>query len=191
MDRIGALRLTALGAVVVLALLAANGLGQSSSEGSPPQMSPLGAPMGSAAPVLLAKRQALADVEFVATASESLSIKHFSGRVVVLSVWATWCTPCIREMPSLDELAAKVPEVAVVPVNVDAHGLAGATAFLEKHGLRNLTPYHDASGQLLGQLSGRGLPTTLIIDREGRVAAVVEGAADWAAPQMWEVLRRV
>ena len=191
MDRHGARRLTMPSAAVAIALLAAFGLGQSSGDRLPSQASRSSARAESATPVLLAPRQALADFELVATGNEPLSLERFSGRVVVLSLWATWCAPCIREMPSLDELAAKTPAVAVVPVNVDAKGLAGAAAFLDQHGLHNLAPYHDASGKLLGMLNGRGLPTTLIIDRDGKVAAIVEGAADWTAPGILEVLRQV
>lgn len=191
MDRHGALRLTMSSAAVAVALLAAYVLEQSSGDRLASPTSQPGARAAFTAPVLLPQRQSLPDFEFVAAGNESLSLDRFSGRVVVLSVWATWCAPCIREMPSLDELAIKMPAVAVVPVNVDAKGLAGATAFLDQHGLRNLAPYHDVSGKLLGMLNGRGLPTTLVIDRDGKVAVIVEGAADWTAPRMLEVLRQV
>lgn len=191
MDRPGASGLTAASAAVVLALLAAYGPGLLPSQTSLSTLSQPGARAESTAPVLLARRHALAEVEFAAAGNALMSLRQFSGRVVVLSVWATWCAPCIREMPSLDALATKLPTVAVVPVNVDAKGLDGATAFLDKHGLRNLAPYHDASGRLLGMLNGRGLPTALIIDRDGKVAAIVEGAADWTAPQMLEVLQKI
>lgn len=140
---------------------------------------------------ILDPRIEVPDVSFLAAGGERIELKSFAGRVVVLSLWATWCSPCVEEMPTLNRLAGLLPMIAVVPVNLDAHGAAAAARFIERHALLNLSAYHDSQGQLMGLLGARGLPTSLVIDRTGRIAAVVEGAIDWTSTQMLEWLPRV
>lgn len=191
MDRPGAPRLK--GVVALLALSLAGGYTASDCWGSRPAvaMQQQPAPAAVRQPRLLANRLELPEVVFKGASDEPITLKRFSGKIVVLSVWATWCAPCIREMPSLDLLVTRVPGVAVIPVNVDAQGLNGAAAFYAKHSLRNLAPYYDSTGRVFGLLNGRGLPTSLIIDREGKVAAIVEGAVEWTSKEMLELLLRV
>lgn len=188
MDRPGTSRLA--GIAVLSALTLIGGYATSGCWGEQAAVAALktGAPASSRQPKLLTSRLDPPDVAFTGTDGEPLALRRFHGKVVVLSLWATWCAPCIREMPSLNQLAARLPGVAVVPVNVDAGGLTAATAFLEKHALENLAPYYDSTGKMLGLLNGRGLPTSLVIDRDGKIAAVVEGAVDWSSPSMLELL---
>lgn len=143
------------------------------------------------APGLFETRLAAPALEFANADSEIVTLGRFSGRIVVLSLWAPWCEPCVKEMPSLNRLVTRVPGVAVVAVNVDARGLGGATEFLAKHSLTSLAPYYDPSGKMLGLLNGRGLPTSLIIDPDGRIAARVDGAVDWTSDSMLSLLLRV
>ena len=113
-----------------------------------------------------------------------LTLEAFAGKVVVLNLWATWCVPCIKEMPSLERLQARMAArgLAVMSVSQDRGGLKQVQPFLDKHGLKALPIYLDPKGEALKALGGRGLPTTLVIDREGREVGRLEGDAEWDGP---------
>lgn len=115
---------------------------------------------------------------------KEVTLDAFKGKVVVLNLWATWCVPCIKEMPSLERLSAKMKDkgVAVMSVSQDRGGLKQVGPFLEKHGLKGLPIYLDPKGAVLKAIAGRGLPTTLVIDKEGREIGRLEGDAEWDGP---------
>lgn len=104
----------------------------------------------------------------------------FKGQVVLLNFWATWCGPCVREMPSLDRLQADLgPEgLAVVAVSQDFKQSLAA-AFLDEHRLDNLDLYMDKRGAVARAFGVRGLPTTYLIDRQGRLVGGLQGPAEW------------
>lgn len=131
-------------------------------------------------------------IYFDDAAGRALTIADFRGRVVLLNFWATWCEPCRQEMPTLDRLAAKLggPDFAVVPVSIDRGGAAAVEPFYKKLGLEKLAVYLDASGKAPATLGLPGVPTTLLIDREGREVARKMGEADWDSPQMIALVRR-
>jgi|GEM_PF-671274 len=118
---------------------------------------------------------------------------QFAGRGVVLNLWATWCAPCVAEMPALDELAAKLAgsNIAVVPLSLDRGGKDAVAAFYKRLSLQHLPIWLDPDGQALSVLKPRGIPTTLIIDPKGEIRARYEGAVDWAAPEAVDTLRQL
>ena len=142
-------------------------------------------------PLLLERREAAPDLRFTGPGGETLALSRFAGRVVVLNLWATWCAPCVREMPSLDRLAVARPELAVVALSLDAKGPAVAEQFMRQYKLTHLTVYHEGKGEALRLAGARGLPVSFVIDREGRVATIIEGAIDWTSPYMLELLGKV
>jgi thiol-disulfide isomerase/thioredoxin len=119
-----------------------------------------------------------------------VSLADFRGKVVLLNIWATWCVPCREEMPALDKLETKLggKEFAVVAVNIDKGGPEKAASFLKETGATNLALYTDPSGKLFSVLKAVGMPTTLLIDREGREIARLVGPADWASPEAVAVI---
>lgn len=112
---------------------------------------------------------------------DKLSLKDFQGKVVILNFWATWCGPCVLEMPTLDRLQGKLggKDLAVVAVALDREGIKKAAPFYRQTGVANLTLYTDRRGSLFEELDGRNLPTTFILDRAGRVVGKLVGAAAW------------
>jgi thiol-disulfide isomerase/thioredoxin len=116
----------------------------------------------------------------------STSVDAFKGKIVVLNLWATWCAPCIKEMPSLERLAAHMPadRFAFVAVNQDKGGMAVAKPFLDRLGIRGLSIYSDPVGRLPREYGGRGMPTTFIIGKSGNVISRLEGSADWDAKEI-------
>lgn len=118
-----------------------------------------------------------------------LTMKDFAGRAIVLNLWATWCVPCRAEMPALDKLQAKAggSDFEVVAVNVDTARLERAGAFLNEIGVKSLKRYADPTADSFEalRLSGKalGLPTSLLIDKQGCEVGVVAGPMNWDAPE--------
>lgn len=121
---------------------------------------------------------------------KELGLDAFKGKVVVLNLWATWCVPCIKEMPSLERLSTKLKDkgVAVMSVSQDRGGQRQVGPFLEKQGLKALPIYLDPKGAVLKAINGRGLPTTVILDKEGREVGRLEGDAEWDGPNAVAVI---
>ena len=120
-----------------------------------------------------------------------VTLAAFRGRVVLLNFWATWCAPCIREMPALDRLQADLGDqgLAVLAVSQDRGGAKVVRPFLEKLKLDNLAIYLDPAGKLGRDAGLRGLPTTLLIDRRGRLVGGLQGPAEWDSPEAARLIR--
>jgi thiol-disulfide isomerase/thioredoxin len=121
------------------------------------------------------------------------SLAEFRGKVVLLNIWATWCAPCRREMPALDRLQAALggTDFEVVALSIDRAGIETVRKFYREVGVRNLAMYIDSAGRAVRELSAVGLPTTLLIDREGRELGRLAGPADWDTPEVIEFLKGV
>jgi thiol-disulfide isomerase/thioredoxin len=143
---------------------------------------------GEVAAVNLAKSPLqVPDLTFKDALGTQLSLSDWRGRVVLLNLWATWCVPCRKEMPALDALQAKVAgqDFQVVAVNIDTRDAEKPKAFLKDIGVQNLTYYADASARSFQELKavGRafGMPTTVLIDRQGCEVGTIAGPAEWAS----------
>jgi len=122
---------------------------------------------------------------------DAVRLSDFHGKVVVLNFWATWCPPCIREMPSLDRLQAALGAegLAVVAISLDRGGREVVTPFAKKLGLTRMGLYLDPKWKLARPLGLSGLPTTYIIERGGGIVGVVNGPAEWDGPEAVALLR--
>ena len=107
------------------------------------------------------------------------TIADYRGSGVVMNFWATWCAPCVREMPSLDRLQAKVPGIRVLALSVDRGGAPVIENFYRQHGIANLDVLADRGAKLMRKLRVRGLPTTLLIDAGGFEVGRVVGPVEW------------
>ena len=118
-------------------------------------------------------------------------LADFRGHWLLINLWATWCAPCVREMPSLDRLQAKLGDrLMVLAVSQDRGGAQVVDPFLAKLSLAALHIYLDPKAVLGKGLGARGLPTTFLVDREGLVRAQLEGAAEWDSPAMLAAFER-
>ncbi len=122
---------------------------------------------------------------FAALDGAPVRLADFKGRVVVLNFWATWCAPCVREMPSLDRLQAALEDrdLAVLAVSIDRGGAKVIRPFAKRLGLERLGLYHDPKGALFKAFGVTGLPTTFLIDRRGQIVGAYPGAAEWDEPE--------
>ena len=108
------------------------------------------------------------------------SLADFRGRPVLLNLWATWCGPCVAEMPTLDALAAREGErLQVLTVSQDPDGRDKVEAFFRKQGYRNLETWLDPQMALMAALKVDTLPTTIFYDAKGRELWRVTGMEDW------------
>jgi len=121
-----------------------------------------------------------------------VSLAEFRGRVVLLNIWATWCGPCRREMPTLDRLQAELggPDFQVLALSIDRAGLGVVSEFYNEIGIIHLPMFIDKSNEVSRQLNVVGLPTTLLIDRDGREIARHVGPAEWDTPEMVAFFQR-
>jgi thiol-disulfide isomerase/thioredoxin len=125
--------------------------------------------------------QPLPTVAFLAADGTRQSLSAYAGRPVLLNFWATWCVPCVAEMPELDRLAAAAgPRLAVLPVSADRGGIPVAQRFLRGHGLSHLPALADPESEAVHALGLAGFPTTLLLDARLRLRARLEGPAKWA-----------
>jgi len=115
---------------------------------------------------------------FVGADGKTVSLRAFKGRPVLVNLWATWCGPCVKELPTLDALAKT--GVAVVALSQDSDD-AKARAFLKDKGLAALQGYTDSRMQWLGSVA-TNLPTTLLYDSQGREVWRFLGDLDWTGP---------
>lgn len=128
--------------------------------------------------------RSLPPLRFATPSGAATGLVAWRGRTVLLNVWATWCTPCREEMPTLDRLQAALggSGFEVLPVSVDSGGLAAVQAFFRNTGVKHLQPYLDTQHDT-AQLAVKGIPLTLLVDAQGREVARKRGLAHWDAPR--------
>jgi thiol-disulfide isomerase/thioredoxin len=137
--------------------------------------------------------KALPALHFAAADGTTQTLADFAGKGVVLNLWATWCGPCAAELPSLDRLAATLApdDIVVVPLSSDRGGAAVVEQYYKNHGIAHLGVWIDPDETALQALGARGIPTTLILDREGRERARLEGGIDWASKDAAALVRKL
>ncbi|MGH6828722.1 MAG: TlpA family protein disulfide reductase [Rhizomicrobium sp.] len=139
---------------------------------------------GLPSPLALQAKPVMAPLTAFADASGGQhSLAEFKGHYVLLNLWATWCAPCVAELPALAKLRNAVPALKVVAVDVGHDKSDVAAAFLERHHVGELGTYVDSDLALLHAFGAYGLPTTILIDPQGREIAEAEGPGEWAKPQ--------
>jgi thiol-disulfide isomerase/thioredoxin len=127
---------------------------------------------------------ALPAFQFFTAANQARTLADYRGRGVVLNLWATWCGPCVAEMPTLDALAAAVAgdDIVVLPVSSDAGGAASIRAFYDSHDIGHLPILLDPGGAITQAWQVPGIPVTVIFDRSGHPRGRLIGSADWSTP---------
>ena len=135
--------------------------------------------------IALTSPQPAPEVGFADTAGNPAAFSDFKGKLLLVNLWATWCQPCIREMPSLEKLqASQGDRLVVAAISEDRGGAKVVEPFVAKLGLDKVKVYLDPKSQVGHAFTVRGLPTTLVIDADGRLVGRVEGAAEWDMPKM-------
>ncbi len=114
------------------------------------------------------------------------NLDAYKGKPLIVNLWATWCAPCVKEMPSLAKLAADLKDqgVAIVAIAEDRSGKFGVDPFLREHNITGLPIYLDKT-MSVGKALGRAtvLPMTILVDAQGNEVATVFGDRDWDSPE--------
>ncbi|NRA85967.1 MAG: TlpA family protein disulfide reductase [Rhizobiales bacterium] len=120
-------------------------------------------------------------LNFIGPKQNKMTLADFKGKTILLNLWATWCAPCRYEMPTLDNLQAKLgsDKFEVVTLNVDRKSTKGAEAFFSEIGIKNLKLYADPTTKAMRILRARGLPMTLLINADGKEVGRLFGPAEW------------
>jgi thiol-disulfide isomerase/thioredoxin len=135
------------------------------------------------------------DLSFEDGTGKHLTLADWRGRTVLLNLWATWCVPCRKEMPTLDALEQKLggPNFQVVAVNIDTRDPDKPKAFLKDIGVQKLDYYADASAKSFQDLKsiGRafGMPTTVLVDPHGCEIGTIAGPAEWASDDAVKLIK--
>ncbi|WP_162915168.1 TlpA family protein disulfide reductase [Desertibaculum subflavum] len=121
------------------------------------------------------------EIAFEDKAGAKIGLDAFKGRVVLLNLWATWCAPCREEMPSLDRLQAALgsKDFEVVALSLDRAGRDKAKGFLDQIGVKHLALYIDPTMKAGRALDATGMPTTILIGRDGKELGRLIGPAEW------------
>ena len=148
-------------------------------------------PLSSQPFAFLDKPAAVPDLKFVDGTEQAVSLTDFRGRGVLLNIWATWCLPCRKEMPSLDRLQAKFDpaKFLVLTLSIDRGGIPAVKKFYADLGLKTLGIYVDQTSTALHQLGLIGIPGTLLIDRNGQEIGRKLGPAEWDSTEVVGLLQ--
>jgi len=133
------------------------------------------------------------EISFFDGEGDVRTLSEYRGKVLVLNLWATWCAPCRREMPGLDRLQAELGEegLLVMPLSMDRGETNLIKQFYEDVGLPTLGIYHDPRASAGRAFGAFGLPTTIVIDREGQEVGRLMGPAEWDSEEAITLVRAV
>ena len=147
---------------------------------------------GSLAKFTLAKEpKPLPDLAFIDAEDKTVKLSDYKGKTVLLNFWATWCAPCVKEMPSLDKLQAEMgkDKFVVLPLSLDGPSKPKVAPFYADKKLANLGIYFDKGKKALGALDISVLPTSVLVDPQGREIGRMEGDADWDGPEALALMK--
>ena len=123
--------------------------------------------------------------------NKTLGITHFKGKIILLNFWASWCLPCIRELPSMDRLQQSLggSDFSVVAISLDRGGAKVAKRLFRRIKITNLKLYVDKTSASAKKLGVRFMPTTFIFDRKGRKIGKLQKAAEWDSPEAKDLIK--
>ena len=135
----------------------------------------------------------VADIHFADAEGHEVKLSDYRGRYVLINLWATWCGPCITELPAIEHLTAEVPKdrIAVLPVDMEKLDASKVKDFLKMHGLEGLPIYIDKDYSAMKGFVANELPLTVLIDDRGREIARAAGAQKWDDPASVAYLTKI
>ena len=132
--------------------------------------------------VLIKNPKSYENVTFMDINQKNVNLDDFKGKLVILNFWATWCAPCKEEMPSLDDLQSnnKLNNLKIFPINIGQEDTSKSKLFFKELDIKNLNIYIDPPITLAKKFSLRGVPTTILFNKEGKEFARIMGSIDFS-----------
>jgi len=142
--------------------------------------------------IVYSEAKKLKNIEFKNNLNEIIKLNDYRGKLVILNFWATWCAPCREEMPHLDTLQSinKLENLKIFPINVGKEKVEKAEKFFLELKIKNLNIYFDDTVELANLFSLRGIPTSIIINKNGEEFARIMGAVDFTDKKFVEWLSK-
>ena len=126
------------------------------------------------------EKQNISDLKFKDDEGKEISFSDFQDKILLVNFWATWCAPCIKEMPSLDRLKKKINKnFDVIAVSVDRDGVKKVKDFFNENKITNLEEYFDTKNSLAKEMNLIGLPTSFFINKKGDLIGYFQGDMEW------------
>ena len=131
--------------------------------------------------VLIKKPKSYEGVIFRDKNENDINLADFSGKLIVLNFWATWCAPCREEMPSLDNLQSEdsLDNLMIFPINIGQENVSKSELFFKEIGIKNLDIYFDSTITLVKKFNLRGVPTSILFNKKGEEFARIIGSIDF------------
>ncbi len=125
------------------------------------------------------EKKKIEKVEFFNSKNKKISLNDYKSNIVIINFWATWCAPCKEEMPHLNKLKYKFKDIEIIPINIADEELKKSKIFFEELNINNLEIFYGSSLELAKEFKLRGIPTTIIVDKEGYEFARIIGFIDF------------
>ena len=140
--------------------------------------------------VIHEKPIAIKEIKFQDSDLLTVDLTNKKGNIMIINFWATWCAPCKREMPSLEKLTFKYPEIKVFAVNTEKPNKIRTRDFFRSVGVTTLNTYYDQDLSLVKTFKLRGLPTSILIDKNGEEFGRVIGEVDFASEDFLNLMKK-
>ena len=140
--------------------------------------------------VIHEKPIAIKEIKFKDSDLQDVDLTNKKGNIMILNFWATWCAPCKREMPSLENLTNQFPQVKVYAINMEQPNKIKVRDFFRSIGVASLDTYYDPELKLVKQFKMRGLPTSILIDKNGDEFGRVIGEVDFVSDDFINLIKK-
>ena len=135
------------------------------------------------------KPQIITELKFKDSNLQDVDLSNKRGKIMIINFWATWCAPCRKEMPSLENLSVKLPQIEIFAVNMEKPNNLKVDKFFKDIGVKDLKTYYDPELRLVKGFKLRGLPTSILINKEGKEFGKIIGEIDFASEEFISFLR--
>ena len=126
-------------------------------------------------------KKKIENIEFINSKGQKVSLNYYNSNIIIINFWATWCAPCIEEMPSLDKLKSnsELKNINIFPINIADETYEKSKEFFEVNNIKNLEIFTGNGVELAKKFQLRGIPTTILIDKNGYEFARIIGYIDF------------
>lgn len=133
------------------------------------------------------------NIPFLDKDQKQLTLSQFKGKPLIINLWATWCSVCVRKMSTFNNFVKKFQDSGgqALAISQDKGGISAIRAYYTRNGYENLPIYIESTNHLMHAFGARGLPTAVFIDAKGNIVHKIEGGIDWESPEVEAVVEQL